>query len=168
MNYLEHFKAFKDLYLGLLYVISYVVVFFIVLYIKHFPYNKILRNFAILHIRWIQYRYKKITLSRQGTNQNIAILKLLQAKEYYYKQQFRPWGKFTPQCSFSDQEYKNHRAFMSWLFPQKDFEQWEILVMHHPESITYYQNKIFDLTKGYTPDFSKEILKQLKKWDITY
>lgn len=130
--------------------------------------NNLLRYFAILHVRWIQYRYKKITLSAQcqHTNQNIAVLQLLQAKEYYYKQQFSPWGKYTPRYAFSDAEHKKHKAFMKWLFPDKDFEEWDILVEHHPEAITYYQNKIFGLSKGVTPRHYYDIIHQLKQWNL--
>jgi hypothetical protein len=105
-------------------------------------------------------------LSNAGnhSNQNIAKLILLQAKEYYYYQQFSPHGKYLPQCAFSHAEYEVHKMFMNWLFPLKDFIEWDIVVWHHPEGVTYYQNKIFNLTKGVTPCYEKEIISQIKMW----
>jgi len=122
--------------------------------------------FAIIHIRIIQYRYKKITLGNCGnhTNSNIAKLKLLQAKEYYYHCQFSPNGKYLARFAFSNAEYKAHLIFMNWLFPIKDFKEWEIVIWHNPEAITYYQNKIFNLQKGVSTSFENEITAQILKW----
>jgi hypothetical protein len=128
--------------------------------------NKLLIPFAIIHIRIIQYRYKKITTQNYSNrvNQNIAILQLLQAKEYYYKRQFDAWGKFHPKFSFSNDEYKKHITFIDWLFPEKNFKEWDIVIWHKPEAVTYYHNKIFNLSKHAHTCYEKEIPKQIKKW----
>lgn len=125
-------------------------------------FNLILFPFAIIHVRIIQYRYKKITTGNyyNRTNRNLAILELLQAKEYYYKQQFSPWGKFHPSCSFSLKDMK----FLNWLFPEKNFKEWDIIIWHNPEAVTYYHNKIFKLQGGKSCLYEIEIPKQLKKW----
>ncbi len=128
--------------------------------------NKLLIPFAIVHIRIIQYRYKRITTKsyHNGTSQKTAILRLLQAKEYYYKTQFEAWGKFHPNFSFSYNEYKKHIEFIDWLFPEKDFKEHDIVIWYKPEAVTYYHNKIFNLSKHAHTSYETEIPKQLKKW----
>ena len=128
--------------------------------------NILLIPFAIIHIRIIQYRYKKITTENytQQSNSNLAKLKLLQAKEYYYECQFSAWGKFHPSFSFRGNEYDKHIKYMNWLFPEKDFKQWDIVVWHNPRAVTYYHNKIYHLQKGVGCMYDVEILKQIKEW----
>ena len=127
--------------------------------------NKALIPFAIIHIRIIQYRYKKITTSKFGSHSssNIAKLILLQAKEEYYNDQFSPWGKFCPKFSFSHKQMVRHIKFNNWLFPAKDFKEWELVVWHKSEAVTYYHNKIYQL-QGCFCRYDKEILEQLKEW----
>ncbi len=129
--------------------------------------NKILIPFAIIHVRIIQYQYKRITISdiHNKSNNRIAKLRLLLAQEYYYKTQFQAWGKFHPDFGFSDNEYKKHRKFINWLFPLKDYDEWDIVIWHYPDAITYYQNKIFQLSNGKIPAYHIEIKKQMRKWN---
>jgi len=129
-------------------------------------FNKILIPFAIIHIRIIQYRYKKITIENQDnqSNSNIQKLILLQSKEYYYERQFDSWGKFHPNFSYSNKGLKSHIKFMNWLFPQKDFREWGIIIWYNPKAVTYYHNKIYNLQNGVSPLYEVEIPKQIKKW----
>lgn len=122
--------------------------------------------FAVINVKIIQYRYRKITLNNGGnqTNYNIAKLRLLQSKEEYYYSQFSPLGKYLPRFAFSKAEYKAHLIFMNWLFPIKDFEEWEVVVCHKAKAVTYYQNKIFKLQKGIHTNFEREITAQILKW----
>lgn len=131
-------------------------------------FNKLLIPFAILRIRLIQYRYKKITINNPHghTNRNISVLILLQAKERYYNEQFSAWGKYHPEFSFSGGQMRRHIKFMNWLFPEKDFKEWEIVVWRKSEAITYYQNLIYKLSKGVTPIYEIDILRQIKKRKI--
>jgi len=127
---------------------------------------KLEKPFAILRIRYIQYRYKNIT-TKNYTNQsspNLSKLLLLQMKEHYYKRQFDSWGKYHPDFAYDETGLSNHRKFMNWLFPEKDFKEWDILIWHNPDAVCYYQNKIFDLMKGRQPLYEVEIPEQLKAW----
>jgi hypothetical protein len=89
---------------------------------------------------------------------------LLQTKEYYYHEQFDAWGKFHPEFSFSHEQMISHIKFMNWLFPEKDFKEWDIVIWHNPQAVTYYHNKIFDLQKSKSTLYEIEIPKQIKKW----
>ncbi len=131
-------------------------------------FNKLLIPFAIIHIRMIQWRYKKITTGNycNQSNQNIAILRLLQAKEYYYKNQFDSHGKFHPKFSYRNGEYQKHIQYMNWLFPEKEFNEWDIIIWYNPEAVTYYHNKIYTLQKGVSCRYEAEIPRQLKKWKL--
>lgn len=130
--------------------------------------NKLLIPFAIIHIRIIQYCYKKITTENYSnrTNQNIAKLELLQAKEYYYENQFEAYGKFYP--SFSQIGIKNHIRFMNWLFSEKEFKEWDIVIWYNPRAVTYYHNKIFRLQNNVSSLYEIDIPKQIKKWKQDY
>jgi hypothetical protein len=121
--------------------------------------------FAIIHIRIIQYRYEQITTKNPNahTNSNISKLKLLQAKEYYYEQQFNAFGKFHPSFAFSFKEMKRHIKFMNWLFPEKKFKEWDIVISHNPRAVTYYHNKIFKLQNGVGCLYELEIPRQLNQ-----
>ncbi len=130
--------------------------------------NKLLIPFAIIHIRIIQYRYKRITLRNiyhNQNNRNIATLTLLQAKERYYQMQFNSWGKFHPQFSYEDVKWHKHVRFLRWLFPEKDFKEFPIVLCHSYDAIIYYQNKIYELSNGKPPLYDIEIPKQIKKWE---
>lgn len=127
---------------------------------------RLLIPFVIIHIKIIQYRYKQITVKNYG-NRNTpltALLKLLQAKEYYYKTQFSAWGKYHPEFTFSPNQLIRHKKFMNWLFPEKDFKEWDHVIEYNPEAVTYYHNKIYTLNKGKTTIYHKEIRNQLKTW----
>ena len=128
--------------------------------------NKLLIPFAIIHIRIIQYRYKQITTKNYGaqTNQNLAKLQLLQAKEYYYEEQFNAWGKFHPSFSFSLKEMQKHIKFMNWLFPEKQFKEWDIIIWHNQRAMPYYHNKIWKLQNGIGFMYELEIPRQIKEW----
>lgn len=134
--------------------------------IKNFI-NFILIPFAIVRVRLIQYRYKHLTINNTGnrTNQILAELKLLQAKEHYYKTQFSAWGKYHPSFSFSSNEYLKHLKFINWLFPEKNFEEVDIVIWYHPEAVTYYHNKIFKLQDNVASNYANEIKKQIKEWN---
>jgi len=43
-------------------------------------------------------------------------------------------------------------------------EESNIVVWHNPEAVTYYHNKIWDLSKECPPIYEREIKKQLIKW----
>ena len=88
------------------------------------------------------------------------------AKEYYYRSQFDSWGKYHFKFSYSRDEYIRHLRFLNWLFPEKDFKQWDVVVWHNPEAVTYYHNLIFELAHGKVPHWRLEILNQIKKWRI--
>jgi len=128
--------------------------------------NYITIPIIILYIRWVQYRYEKITVENyyNRSNSNIHKLQLLQSIEYYYEREFDAWGKYHPSFEFSRRELKKHRKFMNWLFPRKKFKEWEVVIWHNPRAITYYHNKIFILLKGKTPFYENEIVEQLSKW----
>ena len=128
--------------------------------------NKLLIPFAIIHIRIIQYRYKKLTTSNYYRRSNVVTfsLILLQMKEYYYKTQFSAWGKFHPSFGFSNKQMVRHYKYMNWLFPEKDFEEFDTVIYHKPEAVTFYHNQIYTLSKGKPPMYAVEIPKQIKKW----
>lgn len=133
--------------------------------IKNFLYQ-LLIPFVIIHIRIIQYRYKHISVNNPG-NQNSQLcstLELLQAKEYYYETQFSAWGRFHPSFSFSGNQMYRHLKFMNWLFPEKDFKEWDLVIWQNPRAVTYYHNKIWDLSKQRPPIYEIAIPEQLKNW----
>lgn len=129
--------------------------------------NYILRNvtrpLAICLVKFLQWRYKSITINSVGnrSNQVLSKLKLLQAILYYFKSQFSAWGWFHPSCVWSIKDEKRFRK----LFPTKDFEEVDIVVWHNPEAVTYYHNKIWALSKQRPPIYEKEIRGQLIKWN---
>lgn len=122
----------------------------------------LLKPFAILIVKYLQRKYKKITIKNRynQTNQVIAALQLLQSKLYYYKSQFSAWGYFHPSCVWSEKDEK----FFRNLFPVKDFEELSIVVNHNPEAVTYYHNKIFKLQRGVSANYTSEIEAQLRIW----
>jgi len=123
----------------------------------------ILRYISILIIKFLQRRYKAISLknTHNQTNQILAKLKLIQSILYYFKSQFGAWGYFHPSCFWSDKDENYFRK----LFPEKDFEELDIVVWHNPDAVTYYHNKIFQLSKQCPPNYELEIKKQLIKWN---
>ncbi len=96
---------------------------------------------AFLHLRYIQYLYKQMTVSNyhNQTNMLLAKLELLQAKEEYYKSCFDCWGMFHPSCVSTDR----HQRIMQWLFPVKDFNELCIVKWHSDEAITYFRNMLY-------------------------
>lgn len=121
-----------------------------------------LRLISVLLIKYLQKRYKSISIKNRynQTNQILAKLKLIQAILYFFKSNFHAWGYFHPDCTWSDKDEKYFRK----IFPQKDFEELDIVVWHNPEAVTYYQNKIWELSKERPPIYEAEIKKQLIKW----
>ncbi len=131
-----------------------------------FVLNMIMAPFAIVRIRLIQYRYKRITTRNytERSNVRIATLILLQCKEYYYERMFDSWGRFHPSFSYTSIGLIKHIRFMRWLFPEKDFEEWDNVVYHNPRAVTFYQNEIYTLNKYTSTPTDKRILVQIKKW----
>lgn len=118
---------------------------------------------AILFVKYLQRRYKTISVKNKYNQSNKIIDKLIliQSILYYFKRQFSAWGYFHPSCTWSEKDEKYFRK----IFPQKDdFEELEIVVWHNPEAVTYYHNMIFVLEKEKSFDYSKEIKEQLIKW----
>ena len=133
-------------------------------YYDEMPFWRIpLKYLSILLIKYLQYKYKDITINSEGkqSNQVLAKLKFIQHTLYFFKNQFRAWGYFHPGCVWSEKDEK----FFRKLFPQKDdsFKEIDIVVWHNPEAVTYYHNKIYVLSNG-SLDYAKEIKIQLKKW----
>jgi hypothetical protein len=122
--------------------------------------------FVILYIRMIQRRYKRITVCNgcNQSNQNLALALLLQSKEYYYEQQFSAWGRYHPNFCFNPRTHARHKKFIDWLFKEKDFKEFDIVVHHNPRAVTYYHNVIFKLNGMNGREYTPEIKKQLKKW----
>ncbi len=133
--------------------------------------NHILKFPSVLIIRYLQKRYRTISIRnrRNQTDQVIAKLVLIQSILYYFKNQFSAWGFFHPDCGWSEKDEKYFRK----LFPQKEgFEELDIVVWHNPEAVTYYQNTIYRLSNrlhgGCSIAHSFEIKKELtnhKKWN---
>lgn len=117
---------------------------------------------TVLYVKYLQKRYKTISLKNRynQTNQVLATLTLIQAKLYYFKSQFQAWGYFHPDCVWTEKDEK----FFNKLFPEKDFEELNIVIWYNPAAVTYYHNKIYELSKGKTPVYEREIKSQLKKW----
>lgn len=122
----------------------------------------ILKPIAILFVKYLQKRYKSISLNSQGrhTNQVLNKLILIQSILYYFKEQFSAWGYFHPHCIWT----KKDETFFRKLFPEKDFKEIDIVTWYNPEAIIYYHNKIFTLSKKCPPNYEIEIEKQLKIW----
>jgi hypothetical protein len=122
-----------------------------------------LKFVSVLIVKFLQKRYKSISIKNRynQTNQVLSKLILIQAILYFFKSQFSAWGYFHPDCAWSK---KDERYFRK-LFPQKeDFEELNIVVCHNPEAVTYYHNKIYELSKKHPPIYEIEIKKQLIKW----
>lgn len=121
-----------------------------------------LKILSIFIVKYLQYKYKSITLKNRykQTNQILSKLKLIQHILYYFKSQFNAWGYFHPSCVWSKEDEK----FFRKLFPEKDFEEFDIIVWYNPHAVTYYMNKIYNLSKGTDYNYAKEIEKQLKEW----
>lgn len=126
--------------------------------------KSILKFFAIILIKYLQKKYKNITIKNQHNQRNSIINKLIliQSILYYFKHEFHAWGYFHPSCVWSDNDEKEFNK----IFPEKeeDFKELDIVVEHNPEAITYYHNKIFKLNKDQSLQYSMEIKHQLKKW----
>ena len=129
-------------------------------------FNNLLIPFVIIHIRIIQYRYKKISINNTSnhTTPNTGNLFLLKAKEDYYYEQFDSWGRFHPKFSYSCDQHEKHHKFLDWLFPEKDFKEWDSVIYHKSDAITYYHNKIYSLKNQSDSNYANEILMHLKEW----
>lgn len=100
---------------------------------------------AIWKIRRLQRKYKKLSLASKfnQTNDNLATLRLMVAREEYYKDQFSAWGKWCIQFSFDEEEYQIYLDFRNWLFPPKDFEErYEVLYVSD-EAELIFRNHVF-------------------------
>ena len=125
----------------------------------------LIKPFAILLVKYLQWKYKRISINNRyrQSNRVLAKLILIQSILYYFKSQFNPWGYFHPSCVTNDREIAKYDK----LFPQKeDFEELDIVVWHNPEAVIYYQHKIWKLAKGKHYSFHKEIKKQLIQWEM--
>lgn len=123
----------------------------------------ILRLLSVLLIKYLQRKYKSITkknILNNHTNQVLNKLQLIQSILHYFKGEFHAWGYFHPDCGWCNEDEKYFRK----LFPEKDFEEIDIVVWYNPDAVTYYHNLIFKLGKGATPDYARAIKKQLIKW----
>ena len=121
----------------------------------------ILKFLAVLLVKYLQKKYKTLTLSKQDTtNQFLNKLILIQSVLYYLKNQFEAWGYFHPDCIWTEQD----EVYFRKLFPEKDFYEIDVVVWHNPEAVTYYHNKIWTLKKGQNTDYHGEIRGQLKRW----
>lgn len=122
----------------------------------------ILKYVCVLLVRFLQWEYRRVTERnrRNQTNQVLNRLRLIQSILYYFKGQYEAWGYFHPDCVWTYQD----EAFYRWLFPEKKFEELDLVVWHNPEAVTYYQNKIYELKKGRDTKYEVEIRSQLKKW----
>lgn len=123
----------------------------------------ILRQLCISRIKYLQRKYKSLTeyaLRGHQSNRTLSRLKFINAELYHYKSQFHAWGYFHPSCAWS----KSDEIHFNKLFPKIDFKEVEIVVWHRPDAVTYYQNKIYTLSKG-SVNYESEIIAQLKKWD---
>lgn len=124
--------------------------------------KQILKFFSVILIRFLQKKYKSISLNEQynQSNQVLHKLQLIQSVLYYFKGQFSAWGYFHPSCIWTEKDEK----YFNKLFPEKDFKELDIVIWHNPEAVTYYHNKIYDLSKGRSPIYEIDIKRQLKKW----
>lgn len=123
---------------------------------------ELLRTFTLWYIKYLQKRYKAITvknINHNQSNQVLAELMLIQSKLYYYKRQFSAWGMFHYDCTWSPED----QVYFDKLFPEIDFKEIDIVIWHKPEAVTYYRNEIYLLSKGISAD-SQTIIKHLKKW----
>jgi hypothetical protein len=122
-----------------------------------------LKIVSVLIIRYLQKQYKSISIKNRYNQSNrvLSKLKLIQAILYYFKSQFSAYGYFHPCCIWSENDDK----YFSKLFPQKeDFEELSIVVWHNPAAVTYYRNKIAELSKQCPPIYERDIKKELIKW----
>jgi len=94
------------------------------------------------------------------TSQVLAKLMLIQNVLHYFKQQFSAWGYFHPSCVWSEIDEQRFRK----IFPEKNFYEIDLIVLHNPEAVTYYKKKIYDLNGQISPRYVKEIKEQLKEW----
>jgi hypothetical protein len=126
--------------------------------------KKFLEFLAIILIKYLQKRYREISIANRYNQSNRVISKLvlIQAILYYFKSQFSAWGYFHPSCVWSKKDEK----YFKKIFPNKkeDFDELTQVVWHNPEAVTYYHNKIWDLSKERPPVYEKDIKRQLMKW----
>ena len=130
--------------------------------------NYILKPLAIIIVKWLQKKYRKLSYKHENCMQTQAInnLILIQSILYWFKKAFSAWGYFHPSMVWTaNDEYKFRE-----LFPEKDFREIPVVIEHNPEAILYYQNRIFELSRGRGKSSSdsyyiKQCLKAAKKWN---
>lgn len=122
----------------------------------------ILKYLSIILIKYLQNKYRSISLKHRynQTNQIISKLILIQSILYYFKDQFKAWGYFHPDCIWTDKDEEYFRK----LFPEKDFEEISLVILYNPGAVTYYRNKIYNLSNQRPPIYEMDIKKQLKEW----
>lgn len=124
----------------------------------------LLKPFAIMRVKYLQRKYKRLSIKHYNFNQSnrvLAELKLIQHQLYYYKTQFRPWGYFHPSCTSTH----IHQEAFDKLFPVKDFDEINIVIHHNPEAVTFYKNEIYSKQSIISEQLTDKIIKQLKAWD---
>lgn len=132
-------------------------------------FNKCMIPLVIIHLRYIQRKYYRITVKNIASNQSNQVLndlRLLQSKEHYYYESFSAWGKYHPSCVWTHKDAE----FFKWLFPKKNFKQIDLVLLEHQEGVVVYTNIIWDLiNKGKkmpypgTDNFARMIEKHLNK-----
>jgi hypothetical protein len=123
--------------------------------------KNLIKPIAILIVRYVQYRYKKISLLKSYNSSNINKLILLQAIEEYFKKEFQAWGFFHRSCVVNS----SYHNYIKRIFPDKNFEENDIVICHKYDAITFYKNMIYNLNGGAAINYKSAILNQLKKWD---
>lgn len=126
------------------------------------------KNLSKVLIRYLQKRYIRVTKANKFncTNRVINELILIQSILYFFRESYSAWGYFHPSCVWSD---KDELEFEK-LFPNKpEMDELDIVVEHNPSAVTYYKNKIYDMTPRdkyhKSPSYSVQIKNQLKAWN---
>lgn len=119
---------------------------------------------VVIKIRILQWRLKRVIVNNydKQSNEKLNKAKRFQFLEYCREQQFKSWGKYHKRFCYDNKQSKKHSEAMSWLFPIKDYEMWDIVVWYNPRAVTFYHNKIY----RYEPHLSyhTQINNQLSKW----
>jgi len=115
---------------------------------------------AMLYVKYLQSRYKRITINirTNQTNRILGKLQLIQSKLYYFENEFSPWGYFHPSPVYGIK----YEKFLKSLFPPIDFKELEIIVWYNPRAVTYYRNKIWE-SGNKNVDYAKEIVEFINK-----
>lgn len=122
---------------------------------------------SIVLIKYLQRRYKYLCIKYRynQNNQVISKLILMQHILFYFYRQFSAWGYFHPSCVWSPDDEKRLRK----IFTQKDFEEWDILIINNPEALTYYRNELYKYNHKCGANTSHvAIRRQLIAWKRYY